>query len=532
MEHQFILYLILIISILGLNMIAQKLKVAYPIILVTGGLLISFIPAMPQISIDPELIFVIFLPPLLFEAAWYTSWKEFWKWRRIISSFAFLIVLATSLVVALVGAAYIPGITLALGFLLGGIVSPPDAVSTSAILRNIKVPRGLVSITEGESLLNDASSLVVFRFALIAVSTGKFVFHEAAVSFLWVILAGLAVGLILGYIIYRLHLWLPTDANTDIIVTLITPYILYITAEHFDVSGVLAVVSGGLFLSSKSHLFLSHKSRLQGSNVWASLTFVLNGIVFMLIGLELPVIVDGLGDTSLSVAIGYGLLITAVLIVSRLLCCFGASYFTVFISRFITTADNNPGLKTPLIFGWAGMRGVVSLAAALSIPEFLPDGHPFPERDLLLFITFIVILMTLIVQGLTLPWLIKLVKLENPDGFVPEHEQEKLIRQRIATETRKYLSENHAEILKKNTALNLLSDKLQTESFLNENKRQLQEYQTIYLDALDQQRKWLHDWNKDIRIDEEIIRKQLLLIDIEEEKTRLRFVEDVPKEDF
>jgi monovalent cation/hydrogen antiporter len=175
----------------------------------------------------------------------------------------------------------------------------------------------------------------------------------------------------------------------------VAPYAMYITAEHFHYSGVIAVVTGGLFLSDRSHSILSHLSRIQGVNVWATVGFVLNGIVFMLIGLELPVIVAELGKGALTDAIKYGLIISLVVIVTRLVCCVGASYFTVFISRFITTADNRPGLKMPIVFGWAGMRGVVSLASALSIPLMIHGGQPFPQRNLILFITFVVILVTL-----------------------------------------------------------------------------------------------------------------------------------------
>src|SRR3990170_7422865 len=388
MLDTFIQYILLVIAILLLVMLAQKLKIAYPIILVLGGLLLSIIPGIPAISIDPELIFIIFLPPHLYEAAWYTSWKALWRWRRVISSFAFLIVIVTSLVVALVSSSIIPGFTLALGFLLGGIVSPPDAVSATSVLKFVKVPKRLTAIIEGESLLNDASSLIVFRFALVAVDTGRFVFHEAAVSFIVVIAMGILTGIIIGLMYYGIHKWLPTTPNMDIVLSLTAPYVMYIAAESLHFSGVLAVVSGGLFLSAKSHQFLSHRSRLRGSNVWSTIGFVLNGLVFMLIGLQLPVITKELGTVSLKDAILYGFIITAVLIVTRI------------ISRYITTADSNPGWSGPLIIGWAGMRGVVSLAAALSIPVYLSDGSAFPQRNLILFITFMVILVTLVFQGL------------------------------------------------------------------------------------------------------------------------------------
>ena len=368
MQSDFIQYVYLILIILALVMLANKVRLAYPIVLVVGGLLLSFTKVFSNIAIDPELIFFIFLPPLLYEAAWQISWKEFWRLKRIIMSFAFLIVILTSCVVAFASYALIPGFTLALGFLLGGIVSPPDAISATTIMRSVKVPKVLVSLAEGESLLNDASSLIVFRFALAAVITGQFHFKEAASSFVLVIVMGILIGLLVAFVFYAIHRWLPTTPSIDIVLTFVAPYCMYYAAEHFHFSGVLAVVSGGLLLSSKRNSMLSYESRIQGVNVWSNIVFVLNGIVFLLIGLQLPIITQQLGDISLGKAIWYGLAISLVLIISRLLSAFGASAFTRFMSHFIKVAERDPGWKGPLIFGWAGMRGVVSLAAALSIP--------------------------------------------------------------------------------------------------------------------------------------------------------------------
>lgn len=525
MPETFIQYILLVLVILFLVMLAQKLKIAYPIVLVLGGLLLSLIPGVPSIRIDPDLIFVIFLPPLLYEAAWYTSWKEFWRWRRVISSFAFLIVIVTSLVIALVSSSLIPGFTLALGFLLGGIVSPPDAVSASAILKNVRVPKRLSSILEGESLLNDASSLIVFRFALIAVDTGRFVFHEAAASFVIVIAAGILVGLAIGLAYYAIHRWLPTTANVDTVLTLTAPYAMYLAAESMHVSGVLAVVSGGLFLSARSHLFLSNSSRLRGVSVWSTLGFVLNGLVFMLIGLELPVITEQLGPVSPGKAIAYGLLISLVLIVTRIACTLGASAFTVFISRYITTADNRPGWKGPLLFGWAGMRGVVSLAAALSIPLYLSDGSAFPQRNLILFITFTVILVTLVAQGLTLPLLIRWVKMEDPDHFVPAEEQSRRIRKELAAHSLGFLRELHAEKISSNPFLQHLQTRFEHEHEppFPEGAAEQEHYREVYAQLLQHQRSFLHELVKKPGTDEEVVRKYHELLDLEEEKMRMKF---------
>ena len=534
MQHLFIQYIYIILIILALVMLANRLRLAYPIVLVLGGLTLSFTAAFSNITIDPELVFFIFLPPLLYEAAWQVSWKEFWKWRRVITSFAFPIVILTSCVIAFVAYACIPGFTLALGFLLGGIVSPPDAISATTIMRNVKVPKALVSIIEGESLLNDASSLIVFRFALATVITGQFHFQEAAGSFFLVIIMGTLIGLAIGFIFYAIHRWLPTTPGIEIVLTLVTPYCMYYAAEHFHFSGVLAVVSGGLLLSGKRQSMLSYRSRIEGVNVWASLVFILNGLVFMLIGLQLPSIIQQLGDTSLASAIGYGLVISLALIVCRILCTLGASVFTRFMSHFITVAENNPGWRNPLVIGWAGMRGVVSLAAALSIPLLIND-QPFPYRNLILFITFIVILVTLVFQGLTLPWLIRKLKPTSPQKTIPSQEQEIIIQKKMAYYSLQYLEEKfggnwgsneHLKNLHERFTIDLKFFNRPVSDAGNTQENTLKSFQLIYLELLEHQRKTLLAINHKTEYDEELIRKYLSLIDMEEFKVREKLVED------
>lgn len=531
MQENFIQYVYLVLIILALVMLANRLRLAYPIILVLGGLVLSFTNIFSKVTIDPDLIFFIFLPPLLYEAAWQVSWKEFWRWRRVIMSFAFPIVIITSCVVAFASYAFIPGFTLALGFLLGGIVSPPDAISATTIMRQVKVPKSLVSIAEGESLLNDASSLIVFRFALAAVITGQFHFGEATVSFFLVIIMGSLIGVVVGLIFYFIHRSLIKSPNIEIVATLVTPYIMYYFAEQFHFSGVLAVVCGGLFLSSRRQTMLTYKSRLQGVNVWSNLVFAMNGLIFLLIGLQLPSIVQQLGDTRLIRAIWYGLAISIVLIIARFLCTFGAAAFTRFISRFITVADRNPGWKGPIILGWGGMRGVVSLAMALSIP-LLINGQPFPHRNLILFITFIVILVTLVFQGLTLPWVIRKVKLEDRFSPIPEPEQEMIIQKKMAKASLELLEEKYGGERKQNEHLNNLYSRLQLDlDFLqqdlnkpkNATGNSLVDFQRIYLELLERQRQLLIGMNRHSEFDEDLIRKYLALIDLEEFKTREKF---------
>ncbi|MEO7120925.1 MAG: Na+/H+ antiporter [Ginsengibacter sp.] len=523
MLNNFPFYLILVVAIVLIIMLANKLKIAYPVLLVVAGLLISFIPGIPGLHIESELIFIIFLPPLLYEAAWNISWKELWRWRRIICSFAFVVVFLTALSVAFVANYFIPGFSLALGFLLGGIVSPPDAVSAGAILKFVKVPRRVSSILEGESLLNDASSLIIFRFALIAVATGQFIWYHAALSFTWMVIGGVGIGVLVGWLFIFAHKKLPTDVNMDIVLTLVTPFVIYLAAEELHSSGVLAVVSGGLLLSSRSHTFLTSASRLRGVSVWQSLVFVLNGLVFMFIGLALPEITAGLEkDIGLRSAIEYGLLVTAALVVGRILAAYGAVIFTMIARNFITVADaRNPGIKGPFLLGWTGMRGVVSLAAALSIPTHLGNGALFPQRNLILFITFIVILLTLVIQGLTLPFLIRKFKLPDPDETIPAKEQDHLLQNELSEQAAQHIRSTYGQELQKHPALQKILLKYEKQHLLFDDEWASKDLKNIYLDLINFQRQFLIDKNhKDLLLDEEIVRKHLWLLDLEEARIR------------
>ncbi|MFD2573089.1 Na+/H+ antiporter [Spirosoma soli] len=526
MHQTLLLCLSLMVAVSLLVMIGQRLRIPTPIFLVLGGLALSLFPGIPQIEIDPDLIFLIFLPPLLYEAAWFMSWKEFWRWRRIITFLAFGLVIITAFAVAYMSSTYIPGFTLALGFLLGGIISPPDAVAATSVLKNVKVSKAAVSILEGESLVNDASSLVVFRFALAAVLSGSFVWQKAATDFFLVTLLGIVVGLAIAVVFYCIHRWLPTSTRISILLTFLAPYIMYLTAEEFHVSGVMAVVSGGLFLSNQSHVILNHSARIQGTGMWATVVFALNGLVFILIGLELPVIINSLGDYSKMEAIGYALLITFVVIVTRLVFAVVSSIFTRFIGRYITVAQRNPGLRGPIIIGWAGMRGVVSLASALSVPLTLSNGQPFPHRNLILFITFVVILVTLVFQGLTLPLVIRWVNYQDPNPRIPEETQESKIRLKLQKVALQHLNENYtAELADNELVANLRS---RIESDLRQTKRHLDSlendgdmlalYNHILGEILSVKRNELHRLRGRQEFDDEVIRKEEARLDLEEEK--------------
>jgi Na+/H+ antiporter len=519
-------FLAMIAAIVLLNMWAVKLKIAYPILLVVAGLLISFIPGLPVVKIDPDLIFFIFLPPLLFEAAWSISFKEMKKWWRIIGSFAFLVVFFTALSVALVTNHFIPGFTIALGFLLGGIVSPPDAVSTGAITKFVKIPRSTSAILQGESLLNDASSLIIFRFALVAVGTGQFVWQEATISFLWMVIGGVGIGLLLGWLFVQAHKRLPTDAPSDIALTLIEPYFMYWIAEQVHSSGVMAVVSGGLFMSARRLIFLNSASRIKGYSVWECFVFILNGIVFLIIGLELPEIVEGLRSKGipLGTAIGYGVLVTVVLVAARMISSYAALISTLIFRRNVMPHATSQRRRwmMPLLLGWTGMRGVVSLAAALAIPVTLDNGESFPYRNLILFVTFVVILLTLLVQGLTLPYFIKRTRFF--DGVFNE-EAEELARQKM----KRGLKQHVYQFLKIKYE-NELSDHAGMEKFLKQWEERAkatddswmnEKTKIIFMNLLESQREYLSELNKDPSVDEEVIRQQLYQIDLEEERLKI-----------
>lgn len=520
------LTLALLVLIVLLNMWANKLKIAYPILLVVAGLIISLIPSLPILRINPDYIFFIFLPPLLFEAAWSISFKEMKKWWRMIGSFAFLVVFLTAFSVAIVTSHIIPGFTLALGFLLGGIVSPPDAVSTGAITKFVKIPKVMSTILEGESLMNDASSLIIFRFALIAVGTGQFVFSEASTSFLWMVFGGAGIGLILAWIFIKAHKLLPTDAPSDIVLTIIEPYVLYWVAEQVHSSGVLAVVFGGLYMSTKRLVFLNSTSRIRGYSVWESFTFMLNGIVFLIIGLELPEIVEGMrvNGISMSTAIYYSVIVTIVLIVVRILSSYSALIATyIFRPKVMPPVGSiKKQMKVPLLLGWTGMRGVVSLAAALAIPINLEDGTSFPYRNLILFITFVVILITLLLQGLTLPYIIRKSKLL--DDLIDEKKEEESKRKMkygLRKHVHQFLKDKYEHEHNGHVILEKMMKFWEERAEDEDDKWMTDEIKEILFEMLESQRQYLDNLNNDPNIDEEIIRHQLFQIDLEEERLRI-----------
>lgn len=532
LHHNILLILALIFGMALLYMLSQKLRVSYPIFLVIGGLLIGFIPGMPNISLSPEIIFLIFLPPLLYEAAWFTSWQNFWRWKRGIASLAFGLVFITSSIVGVVSYALIPGFTLALGFLLGGIISPPDAVAANSVLKGLSIPKRITTILEGESLVNDASSLIVFRFALAAILTGQFVLKTAVIEFFVVAIMGIVVGLVIGIIIYKIHFYLPTTPSIDTVLTVMTPYVMYLIAEQFHFSGVLAVVSGGLFLSYCSHRFLNYESRIQAYGVWSSLIFLLNGLVFILIGLQLPSIIQGLGEYSIGESIYYAVIITLLTIIIRILYVFPNAYIPRVLSKKIRQREPFPPPRMVFLVGWAGMRGVVSLAAALAVPLTLTSGEVFPHRNLILFITFVVILITLVFQGLTTPLIIRFLNISELDDRIPEEQQLSAIRLRMAKLSLDYLDENHPEEVMENGKLNRYHEQLLhtigREEHIATNNGEVEErakarevFNRIYLELVKNRREELALIRREKLFDDEILRDYEHTLDLEEARMRV-----------
>lgn len=528
LHDNLILILVLLLGVTILVMAGQKLKISYPIFLVLAGLIIGFIPGIPHLNVDPDIIFLLFLPPLLYEAAWTTSWKDFREYKGAIFLMAVGLVLITSVAVAYASVAFIPGFTLALGFLLGGIVSPPDAIAASSVLKGIKIPKTINSLLEGESLVNDASSLIVFKFALAAVVTGNFVFQEAALNFVVVAGFGILTGLAIGCIFYAIHRWLPTTENIDTVLTLLTPYFMYIVAEHFEVSGVMAVVSGGLFLCSQSHVILTPDSRVKVNSVWSAITFMMNGVVFILIGLALPGIIAGLGSGyPLKKAILYGVGISILALAVRFIWLFSTSRLTRLVNKKTRIRYQGMTWHSSIVIVWAGMRGVVSLAAALSIPLMLNSQTYFPLRNLILFITFVVILVTLVIQGLSLPYVIRLLKIPENNYKIPEQEQSAQIKLRLIDKSLIRLQENYQFQCLHNELMASFKAELENSLTVKKNnleafragkidKQELKAYREIMIDLIRVQRHELHLLKNDRNYDDDIIKKEENRLDLEE----------------
>jgi CPA1 family monovalent cation:H+ antiporter len=424
-DFKIIVFILAILIIL--TAVVNKSKFPLPVVLVFAGLIIGFIPQLPDLALDPEVVFVIMLPPLLYDAASKTSWLEFKTSIRPISALAITLVFFTTVAVAVTAHYLIPGFSWPLAFVLGAVVSPPDAVAAGGIIKGLGLNKKVITILEGESLVNDASALIAYRYAVLAVTTGTFVFWQAGIQFLLVSVVGILIGFVTGFLFVWAHKKIENNPIVETSLTLLAPFVSYLAAEQFHMSGVLAVVTTGLVISRKSPEIFASQARMRIRVVWDTIIFLLNGFVFILIGLQLPSIIKDLGRYSFSTILGYGLIISLVTILVRIIWVFGGAYWLNFFQKNKVEgkdhADPHNTWKNVMVVAWTGTRGVISLAAALALPLVLNDGTAFPKRSSIIFFAFVVIFVTLVVQGLSLPLLIRWLKIK-PEDNTDEEEKE------------------------------------------------------------------------------------------------------------
>jgi len=414
------LLLALMVAVAGLSVLARVVRVPYPILLVLGGLVLGFLPGMPAVELPPELVLVAFLPPLLYWAGFFASPRDLRADARAISMSAVGLVLATAVAVAVTAHSMVEGMTWPAAFALGAIVSPTDPLAASAIGRRLGVPRRLLTLLEGESLVNDATALVAYRVAVAAAVGGSFVAWQAGLRFVVGTAGGVAVGLLVGWLVAELRRRLD-EPVVEIVVSVFTGYAAYLPAELLGVSGVLAAVTAGLYVGWRAPELASAATRLLGFSFWEVLVYLANAVLFILVGLQLRPILEELDGTAVAILVGQGALVSAVVVAVRLGWGFSIPYLVRLVDRRPSQVMRRVGAKQRLMIGWSGMRGAVSLAAALALPL------DFPMRNLILFLTFSVIFATLVVQGLTLPTLIRRLNFEQDDA-----EEREEIRARLA----------------------------------------------------------------------------------------------------
>lgn len=418
MENYSIIIFILAI-VIGLSAFAEKAKLPYPILLVIVGVAIGFIPTIKEIQINPEIIFLIFLPPLLYDASFNISPRHFKNNFRTIGSLAIPLVFLTTFWIAVVSHYLIPGMSWPLSFVLGAILSATDAVAAISITKGLGIPEKTITILEGESLINDASALVAYRFAVAAALGSSFVIWKATLEFVLLLGGGFLVGFvmarILAFILNKVH----KNINVTISLMLLMPFVTYLFAEHLHVSGVIAVVVLGLMIARFSNKIFPENLKNSSKNLWDIIIFILNGLIFISIGLNFRYILKEIDDEMILPYIAYAFIITIVALLIRMV-----RVFLQKINLQKAFQNNAKGkikvnehalldTKNSIILSWSGMRGIVSLAIALGLPTFLDDGTPFPQRNAIIFISVAVVLLTLIGQGLTLPWIVKKLNIQK-----------------------------------------------------------------------------------------------------------------------
>ncbi|MGC2658112.1 MAG: Na+/H+ antiporter [Bryobacteraceae bacterium] len=407
-HHIEILFLLLLIAAAALTAISQRLKTPYPIVLVVGGLALSLIPHVPRVSLSPKLIFLVVLPPLLYSAAYQTSWREFQRNSAKIAMLAFGLVGFTVFGVAAFTTWLIPGFTWALGLVLGAVVCTTDSIAATSIARRIGLPRQITELLEAESLANDASGLLALKFAVALVVTGV---APSLIEGFGQLVYQMTVGTAVGVAVAALVRWVQNrteDPRIEITISLMTPYLAYLAAENIQSSGFFATVACGLFMGRRTSGHLSLPARIQADAVWSTLDFLLNALVFTLVGLQLPYVLGGIRHLGLGTMIFDGVIFSAAVIVLRLMWIMPEAWLSYQVRRVLFHRnDEPPNLRSAFLVGWTGLRGVLALAAAISLPEQLANGNDFPLRNNIIFLTFCLILATLVLQGLSLPPLIR-----------------------------------------------------------------------------------------------------------------------------
>jgi Na+/H+ antiporter len=434
--RQIELALALVLGVAVVATLARRLGLPAPILLVVAGLIVGLVPGAPRYQLDPEIVLALFLPPLLYHAALNSSLRDFRTNRRAIGMLSVGLVLFSTLAVGLVAHWAMPSIPLAAGFVLGAIVAPPDAVAAIAIGRRLGLPARPVNVLEGESLVNDATALVAYRVAVAAVVTGAFSLADSGLRFLVASAGGVAVGLAAGWLVIQVRRRLADDPLAENTVALLAPFAAYLPAEAMGASGILAVVVAGLYLNrfyygSRGFDAVTSSARLQVEAVWRMIVYLVEGVVFALIGLQLPMVLERMGSESVANLVRAAVAVSAAVIVARIVWVFPSAYLPRLIPR-IRAVDPFPPWQYPAAVAWAGMRGVVSLAAAVALPFTTLSGAPFPQRDTIQFLAFCVILVTLVLQGLSLPAVVRWLGLHGRDSG-PDGREEATARYRTAT---------------------------------------------------------------------------------------------------
>ena len=432
-ETEIVLWLLLM-AVVGLITLAGVVRIPYPIFLVLGGVVLALIPSVPTVVLQPNLVLLILLPPVLYSAAFFSSLRELRDNLRPIAALSIGLVLATMVVVAVVAHAVIDSLTWPAAFVLGAIVSPTDAVAATAIARRLGVPRRIVTIVEGESLINDATALIAYKFAVAAVVTGSFSAGEAGMRFVGNAAAGVAIGLAVGWIVAQVRRRLD-NPPVEITISVCTPYFAYLPADVLGVSAVLAAVTTGIYMGWRSTELIMPSTRIQAYSFWEVLVFLVNSALFVLVGLQLRTIVDGLGGESAGTLAAWAALTLGLVVGVRLVWVMGYQWLPRVLNPLRSHDDDQPPWTHAFLVGFTGMRGAVTLAAALALPRVTDAGDPFPGRNLIIFLAFAVVLGTVVGQGLTLPLLIRFLGVEA-DGADERREAKARLKAAMAALSR------------------------------------------------------------------------------------------------